>query len=367
MSISVLTSAFPVSLLDEVIRASGCADRRRRALPAHLTMYYVLALCMFPDRNYDQVMRLLLNGLAWRSRRVLRWEAPSTSAISRARARLGAEPLRALLHRVAVPTPRAHDEDLAGLWPVTMDDMTLAVPGTPDNAAFGRPDGKRPLPCVRVVAVAENGTHTLVDATFAGSAVERHTLAARALRRLGPGALLLARSGPEGFGLWRTAAATGAHLLWGIAGADGLAVEHRLGDGSYLSRHAAMGGAPVRVVPRPGTDWLVTTLTDPGRAPVAELSARYAGRWDMAGAMAWAGRCGPAAVLRSRSAETVAQEVWALLCVYQAMCALALWTEGSQLWPAPPARGGEAGRSPGGEGLYRCGERRQEVMWSFWS
>ncbi|GAA2900464.1 hypothetical protein GCM10010517_66090 [Streptosporangium fragile] len=325
LSIGILISAFPAPLLDEVVQITGCADRRRRALPVRLTIYYVLALCMFPDRNYDEVMRLLLNGLAWHSRWTRSWEPPSTSAISRARARLGAEPLRVLFRRTAGPGPqaRAAAPGPAGLRPVTMDGTTLTVPETRDNAAFGYPREGPRLPCVRVAAVADDGTHALIDATIGGSGTGRYELAPRLLRDLRSGVLLLARPGPHGDALWRQASQAGVHLLWGVGRTARFPVARRLGDGSYLSRPPGWGGAPLRVIPLPGAEWLITTLVDPARAPAAELAARYAERWIMDRALAWlrSDRGGPA-VLRSRTPETVAQEIWALLCVYQAVRAL---------------------------------------------
>ncbi|MGC5011321.1 transposase domain-containing protein [Streptosporangium sp. DT93] len=352
LSIALLTSAFPVPLLDEVIRISGCADRRRRALPARLTIYYVLALCMFPDRNYDEIMRLLLNGLSWRSRWARSWEPPSASAISRARARLGAEPLRVLFGRMARPPEPGTP---AGLRLVSVDGATLTVPETRDNAAFGYADEAARFPCVRVTAMADGRTHALVDATIGASGTGRYGLAPRLLAHLGPGMLLLAGPGSRGAGLWRQASRTGAHLLCGAAGTAGLPVARHLGDGSFLSRPPGWTGTPLRVVPLPrppglpclpgGTERLVTTLTDPRRAPAPDLAAWYARRWVMGGALAWlrSDRSGAAVALRSRTPETVAQEVWALLCVYQAVRTLAC--QGAERAQAPPAPGWPAPRT----------------------
>ncbi|MFI6454711.1 transposase domain-containing protein [Streptosporangium amethystogenes] len=345
LAIGILTSAFPVPLLDEVVLASGCADQRRRALPARLTIYYVLALCMFPDRNYDEIMRLLLNGLSWRSHWAKSWEVPSVSAISRARARLGAEPLRVLFRRVAVPLPEpgATGSRLAGLRPVTMDGTALTVPETRDNAAFGYPDESARLPCVRVVAVVDGGTHALIDATIGGSGAGRQALSPRLLRRLEPGVLLLAGPGARGAELWRQAAGTGTHLLWRTGKAGRFPVARRLGDGSFLSRPPGWADALLRVIPLPGTERLVTTLLDPGRAPAPELVARYAERWVMDGALAWlrSDRSGAVVALRSRTPETVAQEIWALLCLYQAARALTCRGAGrAWVWPASRVRTG---------------------------
>jgi hypothetical protein len=333
VSIGLLTSIFPMSLINEVVEAAGCADRRRRALPARLTIYYALALCLFIGKNYDQVMRLLLNGLAWRSRWARRWEVPTASAISRARARLGAEPMRILFSRVSGPVaaPSDHHSWYAGLRLVTLDGSTLDVSGTSDNAAFAGAAGRSPLPQVRVLAVAECGTHALIDATFGDPTVGERVLARRMLRCLAPGMLLLAGSGYWDPELWRTAAGTGAHLLWEVSSRQALPVGQSLADGSYLSWPDGPAGGPVRVVelpagePGPGTEpaalRLVTTLTDPRQAPAADLAVRFAGRWVMDTALAWvkSDQNGSRIMLRSKNPELVAQEIWALLCTYQAV------------------------------------------------
>ncbi|MGI8336052.1 IS4 family transposase [Actinomadura scrupuli] len=351
VSIGLLTSIFPMSLIDEVVEAGGCADRRRRALPARLTIYYVLALCLFIGRNYDQVMRLLLNGLAWRSRGARRWEVPTASAISRARARLGAEPMRILFCRVSGPVaaPRARDSWYAGLRLVTLDGSTLDVSGTSDNAAFAGAAGRSRIPQVRVLAVAECGTHALIDATFGDPTVGERVLARRMLRCLAPGMLLLAGSAYWDPELWRTAAGTGAQLLWEVSSRQALPVGRDLADGSYLSWPDGLAGVPVRVVelpaggPRPGTEpapvRLVTTLTDPGQAPAAELALRYARRWVMDSALAWvkSDQDGSRITLRSKNPELVAQEIWALLCTYQAVRMLTCQATGITRPPCPCA------------------------------
>ena len=43
ISVGVLARAFPRELVDEVIDAAGARERRRRVLPAWLTLYFVLA------------------------------------------------------------------------------------------------------------------------------------------------------------------------------------------------------------------------------------------------------------------------------------------------------------------------------------
>ena len=96
----MLARAFPRGLVDEVIDAAGARERRRRVLPAWLTLYFTLALALFMDRGALRVMRKLAGVLAWAERGVT-VTVPSEEALSNARARLGAEPVRLLFERVA--------------------------------------------------------------------------------------------------------------------------------------------------------------------------------------------------------------------------------------------------------------------------
>ncbi|MQY09849.1 transposase domain-containing protein [Actinomadura macrotermitis] len=304
VAMGVLLSLFPVPLLDEVIRASGRADRRRRSLPARLVLYHVLALCLFTDRNYEQVMRLLLNGLSWRSHWIRSWEStPSAPAISRARARLGAEPLRLLFERTTLPSGGPGTR-FGGLRVLSLDGAALDVAGSLENSALGYPAPAARFPQVRVAALAEAGTRALVDATLGASVVAEGVLAGRLVRGLGPGTLLVVPPSAGTPALLRLAGRQGVDLLLGAAAGD----------------PPARG---LRSVPT-ARGRLLTTLTDPELAPAEALAACYAARWRIGPALAWlrAVPQGHGITLRSRDPEMVAQEIWALLCLYQAMNAL---------------------------------------------
>ena len=99
VSVGVLARAFPRELVDEVIEAAGARERRRRVLPAWLTLYFTLALALFMDRGAARVMRKLAGVLAWAERGVT-VAVPSEEALSNARARLGPGPLRLLFECV---------------------------------------------------------------------------------------------------------------------------------------------------------------------------------------------------------------------------------------------------------------------------
>lgn len=47
VAIGVLTRTFPPDLVDRVIDRTGRREQRLRLLPARVTVYFVLALCLF--------------------------------------------------------------------------------------------------------------------------------------------------------------------------------------------------------------------------------------------------------------------------------------------------------------------------------
>src|ERR671916_1005217 len=85
-----------------------------------------------------------------------------------------------------------------------------------DAAATTRP--RVPFLEVRLVAVAECGTHALVDAALGPVATGEQTLAAQLISRLTPGMLVLADRNFYSYQAWQQPAATGAALLWRVSG-----------------------------------------------------------------------------------------------------------------------------------------------------
>ena len=103
VALGVLTRTFPPKLVDEVLTETGRRHQRMRRLPARLVVYYVLAMTLFSEAGYEEVMRNLVEGLSWVSGWKEKWEVPTKSAIFYARARLGVEPLRRIFERACVP------------------------------------------------------------------------------------------------------------------------------------------------------------------------------------------------------------------------------------------------------------------------
>ena len=118
LSVGVLTRTVPRFIVDEVLAETGRREKRSRLLPAHVVVYFVMALALFRD-GYDEVMRNLVHGLRFARTWSRGWQVPRTSAMSQARVRLGEAAMKELFARVAVPvaiagTPGAADGDRRG-------------------------------------------------------------------------------------------------------------------------------------------------------------------------------------------------------------------------------------------------------------
>ncbi len=348
ISIGVLTRTYPPAVVDAAVESVGRQELRHRLLPARVVVYYVMAMALFSHAGYEEVMRSLVEGLAWSRRWRSSWTVPTKAAIFQARRRLGVEPLRALFRAVVRPlgTPESR-----GVWYRTwrlmsIDGTVLDVADTPANAlAFGRPAHSRgegsAFPQVRVVALAETGTHALVDVTMGPCTIGELSLARELFGSLRSGMLCLADRLYFSYDLWKQAHATGADLLWRARSNAVLRPVEILADGSYLSRLFASDqdrthdreGIAVRVVEyllddpgRPATERyrLMTSILDPALAPAEELAATYVERWEFETALdeLKTHQRGPRMVLRSKQPEGVEQEIYGYLLTHYAIRAL---------------------------------------------
>jgi hypothetical protein len=343
VTLGVLTTTVPAALIDAVLAETGRQSQRYRRLPARLVVYYVMALALYAQASYSEVLRCLVEGVRWLRLSGTDPALADKSAICRARTRLGPAPLKALFARIAAPfaTPDTPGAWYGGRRLVSLDGTTIDLPDTPDLAErFGRPAasrGKSGFPQLRLLTLAETGTHALFAVALDRYTTSEVGLAPPLLARLQPGMLCLADRAFAGFELWRTAAASGADLLWRVRRNQVLPCCERLPDGSYLSRLYASpkqrrhdeGGQVVRVI-----DYrlegivdaeplyrLVTTLLDPVAAPAPELAALYHERWDSESTVAELKVTlpGERLMLRSRRADLVEQELYGLLLVHFAL------------------------------------------------
>ncbi|MDT0470211.1 IS4 family transposase [Streptomyces gibsoniae] len=334
VSIGLLATVFPEEAVEAAVDEAGAREERTRALPSKLMMYLAMALWLEPGKGYVRTLRGLLEGLRWSRGGWDGYRVPSDGAISLARYRLGEAPLRNLFEEVAAPVAdeRMPDAFWRGLRLMAVDGTVFDLPsGRHNEAAFGVPAGGS-RPQARLVALAECGTLALAGAAFDSIEAGERALFERLLDRLAPGMLLLADRGFPSYDLYTAAAATGAELLWRVSASFALPVKQRLADGTYLSELRGTRRTErvtVRVIEYSVVDddgvsevfCLITTLLDPETAPALELARNYAERWsvEILFKLVKIDLRTSGGVLRSGRPEGVRQELWALLCVYQAL------------------------------------------------
>ncbi|HTC79550.1 MAG TPA: IS4 family transposase, partial [Terriglobales bacterium] len=337
ISLGVITKTFPLKRVRAVLAATGKASQRERDLPAHVVVYYAIALALYMQSSYREVLRCLLEGVQWLLDPTVTFKVAGNSGISQARTRLGWEPLQQLHDEVVKPIAVTATKGAwyRGLRLVSVDGSTLEVADEAANdEAFGRPGasrGESAFPQLRFVALVENGTHVLFGTQLGPYATGEITLAKAALSALAKGMLCLADRNFFSFPLWTQARGTGADLLWRIKINARLPREQPLADGSYLSsiypsesdRRHQRNGVTVRVIEyrlHGVTDAesiyrLLTSLLDPAQAPATELAALYHERWEIETALAELKTHlrGAKIVLRSKTPDLVRQEFYGLM------------------------------------------------------
>jgi len=343
ISLGVITKTFPLQRVRAVLAATGKTSQRERDLPAHVVVYYAIALALYMHSSYREVLRCLLEGVQWLLDPAVTLKVASNAGISQARTRLGWEVLRQLHDEVVKPIAVAATKGAwyRGLRLVSVDGSTLEVTDESANdAAFGRPGasrGESAFPQLRFVALVENGTHVLFGTRMGPYATGENTLAKDVLAALEHGMLCLADRGFFGYEMWRQALATKAQLLWRIKRNAILPCDRRLADGSYLSRiypsdkdrRQQTNAIRVRVIEyhlqgvadAEPLYRLLTSLLDPAQAPATELAALYHQRWEIETALAELKTHlrGAKLVLRSKTPDLVRQEFYGLMMAHFAV------------------------------------------------
>jgi hypothetical protein len=324
-----LTWQVPVELVDAVLAETGTTERRLRALPSRVGVYFVLALCLFPALGYRRVWAKLTAALGGR-------ETPSEKAFRDLRRRLGAAPVRALFEVLAGPVAAPHTPGVRyGPYRTVAFDgcVSFKVADTDRNRCWlGKLKaalGVTGYPVVKLMTLVETGTRALLGAAFGPPAIGETDYARKLFGLLGKEMLVLVDRGFDAEAFLAELAGTGAQFLARLRNNRRLPVLARLDDGSCLSR---LGTLTVRIIDADltvtcadGTRYtahyrLATTLLDPGRDPARRLVALYHERWEHEIAyLALRHTLAEGRVLRSTDPSGLEQEMWALLSVYQAL------------------------------------------------
>jgi hypothetical protein len=326
-----LTRVVPFELVDCLVDDARARERRLRLLPSRTGVYFLLAMCLFPQAGYLGVWGKLtaaLDGLGL--------DAPSAKALRDLRRRIGVAPARALFEILAGPLgrPRTPGVMAGGYRTVSFDGCkSVKVPDTPANRGWlGKMNaslGVAGYPVIEFMALVETGTRALLGAAFGSTATSELDWARQLLRLLDETMLVLMDRGFDAGDFLAEVAGTGAQFLVRLNASRRPPVLRYLPDGSFTS---VIGGVKVRILAAEVTvtchdgvsygGWyrLATTLLDDRAFPAARLMALYHERWEHEVAfLALRHTLLQGRVLRSGDPAGLEQEAWALLALYQAL------------------------------------------------
>jgi hypothetical protein len=344
LTVGFLAMNCPLDKVKQALEQHEAHSKRRRGLPHEVLVYFVMAMCLYANVAYEEVLRLVVEGL----RHLLGDEElgnliVSKGAISQARGQVGAEPLKHLYREQVRPHgPKGMPGVFyRGKRLMAIDGSCLEMPDEKANADhFGYPSSSRgdsAFPQMRFVAMVECGTHTVCHANEGNYATSEMALAGPVIDCADASMLVMADRNFYGYPFWQRATRTGAKLLFRVKGNLLLPREQDLRDGSYLcrvypsakDRRHQTNAIQVRVIEytlegvadaEPGYRLVTNWLSDE-EASAHELAALYHQRWtieqtfdEMKTHLAER-----ALTLRSKRPQLVLQEFYAWLLVHAAI------------------------------------------------
>lgn len=324
--------------IEEALLATGTATLRHRRLPAEQVVWLVIGMALMRNRPIrDVVDHLDLALPASDGKRV------AASAVVQARARVGAAPLEWLFVRTADEWGHASAarHRWRGLALYGVDGTTLRVPDSDENRAFfgGQPagDGRGDAgyPQLRLVTVMALRSHTLAAASFGPYCSDERTYAANLWPSVPNDSLTLVDRNYVAATILMPLERDGhnRHWLTRATSRTKWQVVREFGEGDALVELDVSSYARGQDETLPKT-WLVraveyqhkgherkvllTSLTDAERYPAKELIALYHERWEIELSFdeVKTELLEREETIRSKSPESVAQEVWGILLAY---------------------------------------------------
>jgi hypothetical protein len=279
--------------IEEALAASGTVSLRRRRLPADQVVWMVVGMGLIRNQPIEQVVDKLELALPDKKGTLI-----AKSAISKARQRLGEDPLAYLFAATAAEwaTRSADAHRWRGLAVYGLDGTTMRVADSPENrAAFGGQKagagrGASGYPQVRVVAMMAVRSHVLSDFRFADYHTGETTLARDVWNEVPEKSLVIVdRNFLVKKDLIHLETSGDRHWLSRTKVNTKWAIQEKLGKDDYLVEwDVHETGLPrtwtLRAIhykkkgfPRAT---LLTSLLDPEKYPAKELIALYHERWE---------------------------------------------------------------------------------------
>lgn len=303
ISFAVISRFIPCDKIQRVLDRFNKGTRRNRLLPAHIMIYYIIALGFYFESSSREVLRFLLGSLRDLLPNGSVISTACKSAISQARTRIGKEPIIALYDEIVRPlatekTPGAHYKNKLL---VAIDGSKLDVADTEENTNyFGKQKygtssglkGEGAFPLMRFVSLVEVGTHVIFETVYSKFSTSEYILGKMILEKVKPSMLILADRMYFTYENLKLVLEKGADLLWRIKKNTKLKIIENLSDGSSLAKIYSSerdwkndtNGIKVRLIEyqikgKNELYRLITTMLNHNEAPAEELAALYGERW----------------------------------------------------------------------------------------
>ncbi len=377
--LGVLEEALGPGVIEALCARYGLVVRRRRLISWAFVVRCVLAAAVMPDADWWEV-QMRLAGLLAAAPLARPWHPAGSGDLARRRAQIPVAVFGDLFWRLAGPIDDGSGLRWRGLLVCATDGFLTRVPDTKANRAHfgsaGTSDDSAPFPQLQAQIVCVAGNRAALGAAWGAASASEQALTWRLVNEhpeiFAPGRVIIFDRCWPGAGLVAAIARLGAHVICRLKSGLDFPIDAPCGDGSHATRlDTKAGPLSARLTgyrldtPRDqaggGRDpdecyTLLTTLTDPGAYPAAEIAALYPMRWSGAETLTGQNKsaitdAGPSRgpMLRSTSPHQIDQEMYAWLAACQA---LRITGHGALKAAAPPPGAG-AGSQAGGAGGAR--------------
>ena len=168
LTVGFLAMRCPVAKVKQTLEKHGVHSKRKRGLPREVLVYFVMMMVLYGTIAYEDVMRLVVEGLRGVLGDAGLGKATVTKgAISQARVAVGEAPVRELYEEQVRPHG---PENMPGVMfhghrVMALDGSTLTMPDEKANSDYyghlSGGYGDAAFPVMRFVGMTECGTHTI--------------------------------------------------------------------------------------------------------------------------------------------------------------------------------------------------------------
>lgn len=193
--LEALAKAIPPERIRQVLRDTGRESRRERRLPAVWTVYFTIMMGLYRRISYVNLLEKLV-GTAWSKDNWDDGEPPCSSAVSKARDRLGIQPLQELFEHCSQEWAASSTGYCCrGKRVYALDGTTVKTADTPVNGRkFHKPAasrGRSAYPQLRVLTLSDVGTRLIRAERHGSYHVSEISMARDILPQVAPGSIVV--------------------------------------------------------------------------------------------------------------------------------------------------------------------------------